>query len=476
VTNGLFTVQLDFGAGAFQGDARWLQIAVKCAGDASYTTLSPRQPLTPAPYALALPGLWTQQNATSPNIIGGYSGNYVTAGVYGATIGGGGAEDQPYPNKVTGNYGTIGGGGGNEAGGYATIGGGMWNAARGGYATVGGGRVNTASGYVATVGGGQGNTASGYVATVGGGESNVASGGTATIGGGQGNAASYSYATVGGGRNNTASGVEATVGGGYYNTASSVGATVGGGESNVASDWYATVGGGMGNTASGYAATVPGGRDNTAQGAYSFAAGRRAKANHDGAFVWADSTNADFTSTAANQFAVRATGGVSFSIGTSNFLVNGNTVWHAGNDGPGSGLDADTVDGLHANQLALRAYDGYVPAGQSVTIEIPHYTPFTLLLTSQATSYGGLAFVQGFENSYYVAITYIAYDGFSGLRRYGGGVCYEGDNTQILSFGSGTDIYTVQCPGEAVGPHNLTLRSVGTIGLIYTLIYSSLIY
>jgi len=54
VTNGLFTVPLDFGAGTFQGDARWLQVAVKCAGDASYIPLAPRQALTAAPYALSL--------------------------------------------------------------------------------------------------------------------------------------------------------------------------------------------------------------------------------------------------------------------------------------------------------------------------------------------------------------------------------------------------------------------------------------
>jgi len=64
VTNGLFTIpDLDFGAGAFQGDARWLQIEVKCAGDPSYTTLTPRQALTAAPYALGL-----RPNAT---VIGG---------------------------------------------------------------------------------------------------------------------------------------------------------------------------------------------------------------------------------------------------------------------------------------------------------------------------------------------------------------------------------------------------------------------
>jgi hypothetical protein len=53
VNNGFFTEQLDFDASAFNGDARWLQIAVRCpAGSGSYTTLSPRQPLTAAPYAL----------------------------------------------------------------------------------------------------------------------------------------------------------------------------------------------------------------------------------------------------------------------------------------------------------------------------------------------------------------------------------------------------------------------------------------
>jgi hypothetical protein len=53
VSQGLFTVQLDFGVNVFDGEARWLEIAVRCpAGTGSYVTLTPRQPLTPAPYAL----------------------------------------------------------------------------------------------------------------------------------------------------------------------------------------------------------------------------------------------------------------------------------------------------------------------------------------------------------------------------------------------------------------------------------------
>jgi len=45
VSNGLFTLPLDFGAAAFStGADRWLQIAVRCpAGSGSYQTLAPRQ-------------------------------------------------------------------------------------------------------------------------------------------------------------------------------------------------------------------------------------------------------------------------------------------------------------------------------------------------------------------------------------------------------------------------------------------------
>jgi hypothetical protein len=53
VQAGVFTVQLDFG-NQFTGDTRWLQTAVQCAGDGSYVTLSPRQPLNAVPYALGL--------------------------------------------------------------------------------------------------------------------------------------------------------------------------------------------------------------------------------------------------------------------------------------------------------------------------------------------------------------------------------------------------------------------------------------
>jgi hypothetical protein len=52
IGNGLFTTNLDFGSDAFHGDARWLDIAVRCPpGSGSYTPLG-RQALTAVPYAL----------------------------------------------------------------------------------------------------------------------------------------------------------------------------------------------------------------------------------------------------------------------------------------------------------------------------------------------------------------------------------------------------------------------------------------
>ena len=52
VTGGLFTVTLDFGAAAFNGSNRWLQMDVRTNGASGYTALAPLQPLTPTPYAI----------------------------------------------------------------------------------------------------------------------------------------------------------------------------------------------------------------------------------------------------------------------------------------------------------------------------------------------------------------------------------------------------------------------------------------
>jgi hypothetical protein len=73
----------------------------------------------------------------------------------------------------------------------------------------------------------------------------------------------------------------------------------------------------------------------------SFAAGRNAHAIHHGAFVWADSTGGSLSSTATNQFLIRASGGVS---------VFSNAAATAGAKlDPGSGMWNDLSD-RHAKE------------------------------------------------------------------------------------------------------------------------------
>ncbi|HUW82873.1 MAG TPA: hypothetical protein VMZ31_08760 [Phycisphaerae bacterium] len=292
------------------------------------------------------------------NLIGGHAENQVTTGVVGATIGGGG--DSGSANRVTDAHGTVGGGGNNQAGdnagdvmdkNAATVGGGWSNTAGGQYSTVAGGRGNVASGWYSHVGGGWTNDAAGDFATIaGGGPSDVGNpyttnnhvydhygsvvgGGNnkagsddadpatavyATVGGGLWNVAEAEKATVAGGEHNTAGGTNAAVSGGRYNTASGPDAAIGGGYSNTAAGQAAAVGGGAGNEAGGNVAAVAGGMSNRAAGDYSFAAGRQAKADHDGSFVWADSTGVDFASTDNDQFIIRANGGVGINTNDPN--------------------------------------------------------------------------------------------------------------------------------------------------------------
>ena len=257
-----------------------------------------------------------------------------------ATIGGG------FNNNALGGAATIGGGRNNIAGGgSATIGGGFENVADGGSSTSSGGASNRATGSFSVISGGFFNLASGDEATVGGGDSNEASGERSAIGGGLNNEAPSNEATVGGGNANTAGGLQSTVGGGQTNTASGNEATISGGLSNIASGLRSTVGGGSGSYASATATTVaggienaayrtaaavgggsqneaggsysvvPGGRLNQARGDYSFAAGRvaRVQRTHSGTFAWSDSGGSladSLVSTGANQFLVRARGGI----------------------------------------------------------------------------------------------------------------------------------------------------------------------
>ena len=209
--------------------------------------------------------------------IGGGYGNTIWDASF-ATIAGGGQSEFNNPttsNLVTDNYGTIGGGGGNQAGNaagtyddaiFATVAGGELNAATNNYTTVSGGSNNRATGYGSSVGGGFHNQA-GYsepfyddsFTTVAGGYFNTAGIRYASVGGGYWNLAGDTAATVSGGSVNNATARYSAIGGGFGNTAIEQYASVGGGHSNVASGNGATIGGGQGNQAGGKCATIAGG-------------------------------------------------------------------------------------------------------------------------------------------------------------------------------------------------------------------------
>lgn len=370
VTNGLFTVTLDFGPSVFTGNNLWLEIGARTNGAVSFNTLSPRQKLTPTPYAIYGESAGTavlansvasgsvsssQLNTLAPPSSGqvlefnGSSLIWTTPGTAlsawglsgnaGTTAGAnfvGTTDNQPLEFHVNGTRAlrleptgsaypnVIGGGPSNFASNSLSgvvVGGGINNVAGGNQSFIGGGYQNHAFGYISTIAGGAYNTGNGSEAVVGGGAYNTA-GLYGTVAGGDENTASGVDSTVGGGLINVASGDYSFVGGGSSdsgtngNLASGAFSAVVGGDDDQATADYAAVGGGVYNTASGAWSTVPGGSLNVASATSSFAAGYRAHAATSGSFVWADSSAAsDFTSTANYQFLLRASGGV--GIGTT---------------------------------------------------------------------------------------------------------------------------------------------------------------
>ena len=262
-----------------------------------------------------------EPTTNAPNVIGGYSGNSVSAGVYGAVIGGGGTASHPnlggpWPNTVTDTFGTIAGGLGNRIEGATSfIGGGFSNLVQSAanYAVIAGGFSNaigpTALG--AVIGGGQQNLVQTHAqasviaggafntigvtsvcSAIGGGIVNsisnnssaatIAGGGAnrigeatfdCTIGGGNNNVIERNVSLGfigGGGRNRIETNSDySTIAGGYWNDigTSSASSAIGGGTNNVIGPdtERATIGGGSRNTVESSAdiATIAGGSGNS---------------------------------------------------------------------------------------------------------------------------------------------------------------------------------------------------------------------
>jgi hypothetical protein len=278
-------------------------------------------------------GNWIQTNANGSTIAGGYY-NQIQSNAYQSTIGGG------YANYIeTNDY-------------YSTISGGFLNQILMGAfeSTIGGGFENfiRSNAYESTISGGAYNLidTNSFFSAIGGGYFNQIQTDTSesTIAGGYNNQiqTNCGICTIGGGSQNQiqSNSSVSTIAGGYGNViqSNSFDATIGGGNANkiLTYSGFSTIGGGFANTNNGQFGIIPGGTQNVA-GNLSFAAGNRAKALFSGDFVWADSQNADFTATAANQVSFRCQGGVVFSSGTNGLAQS--VTWV-----PGSGAWSFTSD------------------------------------------------------------------------------------------------------------------------------------
>ncbi len=378
VSNGLFTVTLDFGDPdtfqIFDGQQIWLGIGVRTNGaaDTNFTQLSPFQFVTPTPYAItagnlngtlpsqALTGTYSSAvtlNNAANHVSGTFTGNgagvtnvnasklggvpvsgfWQTGGNLGTVPGAnilGSLDNQPLELWVNGNRAIqivpttntanlIGGSiinvtDPNVVG--ATIAGGGGN-------YLGSGYPNYVRGSYGSIGGGVGNTASNVFSTIAGGYRNTASGYGAFIGGGGydsnplfyvpsliGNSASGTASVIGGGIGNTASGNYGVVGGGFSNTASGFGSFVGGGGIDGIDLAFAV--NVYGNTASGISSTIGGGVGNFATDQYTTVGGGT---HNQATSLWA--TVCGGQSNVASGFGAFVGGG-----GAINGVLDGNTA------------------------------------------------------------------------------------------------------------------------------------------------------
>ncbi|MGB1250267.1 MAG: tail fiber domain-containing protein [Candidatus Promineifilaceae bacterium] len=350
VEDGVFSVDLSFGDNTFLGGDRWLDISI------DDVPLTPRQRITPAPYALRGGGTNSivtndslnanisagvsntiQNNAQSSgiyvgtsNIISDAQNAFISGGITNSISGGSASSSilAGNQNQIMGSaYAAIIAGVGNKISETST------------HSIVGGGQKNIIDGisYNAVIGGGVGNHIYSAQALIYGGRNHTIQNSTnsSIIGGSTHSIVASDHSTIVGGYNHTLSGrsQSSTIGGGFRHVIdTSQYSAILNGYDNQLTDRasFSTILGGRDNSiteVSQYSAilsgrynsmadqanynVIPGGSGNSiTSGDYSFAAGRNAKITHTGTFLWADSQNIPLASTRSNQALFRVTGGM----------------------------------------------------------------------------------------------------------------------------------------------------------------------
>ncbi len=286
VTNGLFTVYLDFGNEYSTGTPYWLELGVETNGGGSFSTLAPRQQLTPTPYSIFAEGAnATGLTGTIPagNLSGTYSnplnlnnpGNIFDGAGTGLT----GVNAAQLNGLTAANFWQLTGNAGTTAG------------------------LN----FVGT----KDKTAL-FLDVNGSPVLELATNNSITMGNGTlGNSLGYNYEVALGNIPKATANGSVAIG---WNPTSSGPGSVAIGESVISSADDSFASGGYSQATAQDATAM--GYSTVASGTYSMALGYLAQALNAGSFVWADDSGGVFTDHAPNQFMIRAAGGV--GIGTLN--------------------------------------------------------------------------------------------------------------------------------------------------------------
>ena len=170
---------------------------------------------------------------------------------------------------------------------------------------------------------------------IAGGDNSVSAGGENTVNGkysigfGQTNTVKSDHSAILSGKANK---IESTIpgfsiiGGGFTQLIESNYSFIGGGHTNkvLVGAHYSAILGGKLNTIQGGSeySSILGGQSNVVNGDYSYAAGRNAKANHSGVFIFSDNSDAaNFESYQDNQFMIRAKNGVVVGLSNTNLTT-----------------------------------------------------------------------------------------------------------------------------------------------------------